>query len=105
VDGVLYLVTNEDAPRYHIFKVDCARPDRANWKEIVPQSESVIETSGEGESLVIGGRLFVKYIRNAASQLKIFDLDGKHVADVPMPTLGSIFSGIGGNWDSREAFF
>jgi len=105
LDGHLYLVTNEDAPRYHIFKVDCANPERANWKEIVPQSDAVIDTSGEGGSLIIGRRLFVKYIKDAASQLAIFDLNGKHVADVAMPTLGSIFSGVGGNWESHEGFF
>ena len=105
LDGVLYLVTNEDAPNYHIFKVDCANPARANWQEIVPQSDAVIDSSGEGESLIVGRRLFVKYLHNAASQLKIFDLNGKHIADVPMPTLGSIFSGVGGSWDSNEGFF
>lgn len=105
LDGMLYLVTNEDAPNYHIFKVDCANPARANWQEIVPQADAVIDSSGEGESLIVGRRLFVKYLHNAASQLKIFDLNGKRIADVPMPTLGSIFSGVGGSWDSHEAFF
>jgi prolyl oligopeptidase len=105
LDGQLYIITNEDAPRYRIFKVDCANPVRENWKEIVPQSDAVIDLSGENGHLIIGRRLFVKYIRDAASQLTIFDLNGKHVADVAMPTLGSIFSGIGGEWDSHEAFF
>jgi len=105
LDGRLYIISNEDAPRYRIFKADCASPARGNWKEIVPQSDAVIDTAGEGGSLIIGRRLFVKYIKNAASQLAIFDLDGKHVADVAMPMLGSIFSGVGGNWESREGFF
>ena len=105
LDGRLYIITNEDAPRYRIFTVDCANPARAKWKEIVPQSDAVIDLSDENRQFIVGHRLFVKYIRNAASQLKIFDLDGKHLADVAMPMLGSIFSGIGGSWDGHEAFF
>ncbi len=105
VDGQIYLVTNEDAPRYRVFKVDCAQPARANWKEIVRESDAVIDAEGEDVSIVIGKRLFLKYIKDATSRLKIFDLDGKPLGDVPMPTLGSISGHLGGNWDSKEAFF
>jgi prolyl oligopeptidase len=105
VDGQIYLITNEDAPRYRVFKVDCAQPARANWKEIVHESDAVIDSGGEDMSVVIGNRLFLKYIKDATSRLKIFDLDGKPLEEVPMPTLGSISGHLGGNWDSKEAFF
>jgi prolyl oligopeptidase len=83
-----------------VLKVACAQPQSENWKEIIPESAGVIE-----ETQVIGRRLFVRYSRNAISELKIADLDGKHLADVPMPTLGSIFAPLGGKWDGEEAFF
>ncbi len=105
VDGQIYLITNEDAPRYRVFKVDCAQPARGNWKEIVHESDAVIDSGGEDMSVVIGNRLFLKYIKDATSRLKIFDLDGKPLEDVPMPTLGSISGHLGGNWDSKKAFF
>lgn len=100
-DGQLYITTNEGAPRYHIFKVSCADPQRSKWKEIVPQSDAVIENS----AAIVGQRLFVSYLRNASSALTIYDLDGKHVADVPLPTLGSFTGPIGGDVDSKEGFF
>jgi prolyl oligopeptidase len=99
-DGHIYITTNEDAPRYHVFKVPCATPERNNWKEIIPQGESVID----GLARIIGRHLFVRYLRNASSALTIYDLDGRKVADVPMPTLGSILNNLGGEWDSKEAF-
>jgi prolyl oligopeptidase len=105
LDGKLYIVTNEDAPRYRVFSVDCTNPARARWKEIVPQADAAIDVTGDNSHFVVGRRLFINYIRNAASQLKIFDLSGKPVADVPMPTLGSIFSGVSGESDGHEAFF
>ena len=100
LDGQLYITTNEDAPRFRVFKVECAAPERANWKEIIAESDAVIE----GRAAIIGKKLFVHTIRNASSQLKLFDLDGHQVAEVAMPALGSIFD-LGGHWNSDSGFF
>lgn len=100
LDGQIYITSNEGAPRFRVFKAECARPQRQNWTEIIPQGEGVIE----GQATVIGRRLFVHYIRNASSQLSIFALDGAAVAEVPMPALGSIFD-LGGSWNSDRGFF
>jgi prolyl oligopeptidase len=100
LDGHIYITSNEGAPRFRVFKADCARPERSAWKEIVPQADGVIE----GHASIIGRKLFVHYIHNASSQLKIFDLEGKLVAAVPLPALGSIFD-LGGSWNSDRGFF
>ncbi|HWF03481.1 MAG TPA: hypothetical protein VHA06_07335, partial [Candidatus Angelobacter sp.] len=100
LDGQLYITTNEAAPRFRVFKASCAAPERANWKEIIAESDAVIE----GQAAIIGKKLFVHFIRNASSQLSIFDLEGKPVARVAMPALGSIFD-LGGNWNSASAYF
>lgn len=100
LDGQLYITINEDAPRFRVVKVACAAPERANWKEIIPESDAVIE----GRAAVIGKKLFLHTIKNASSQLKIFDLEGTLVAEVPMPALGSIFD-LGGHWNSESGFF
>ncbi|MGZ7094606.1 MAG: prolyl oligopeptidase family serine peptidase [Candidatus Angelobacter sp.] len=100
LDGQLYITTNEGAPRFRVFKASCAAPDRANWQEIIPESDAVIE----GRAVIIGKKLFVHSMKNASSQLSLFDLDGKPVAEVAMPALGSIFD-LGGNWNSDSGFF
>jgi prolyl oligopeptidase len=100
LDGQIYITTNEDAPRFRVFKAECAAPGRAGWKEIVPESDAVIE----GHAAIIGKRLFVHTIKNASSQLKIFDLEGRPMAEVAMPALGSIFD-LGGHWNSDSGFF
>jgi prolyl oligopeptidase len=100
LDGQLYITSNEGAPRFRVFKAACAAPERSNWKEIIPESDAVIE----GRAAIIGRKLFVHFIRNASSQLRLFNLDGKPVADVAMPALGSIFD-LGGNWNSDSGFF
>jgi len=98
-NGDIYIMTNEDAPRYRVFKVAAANPGRSNWKEIIPQSDAVLTATK-----IIGGKLFVEYEKNASSQLKIFSSDGKFLKGVKLPTLGTII-GLGGEWDSKEAFY
>jgi prolyl oligopeptidase len=100
LDGQLYITSDEGAPRFRVFKTACAAPERANWKEIIPESDAVIE----GRAAIIARKLFVHAIKNASSQLHLFDLDGKPLADIPMPALGSIFD-LGGNWNSESGFF
>jgi prolyl oligopeptidase len=100
LDGQLYITTNEDAPRLRVFKAACAAPERSNWKEIIPESDAVIE----GRAAIIARKLFVHSIKNASSQLSLFDLDGRLEANVAMPALGSIFD-LGGNWNSDSGFF
>ena len=98
-EGKLYITTNEDAPRYRVFVTDAGNFDREAWKEIVPQTDAVLQ----GVS-VFGGKLFAQYEQNATSQLKVFDLDGKKLTDLSLPALGAVF-GTGGRWNRDEVFY
>lgn len=98
-NGKLYITTNEDAPRYRVFVADAGNYEREAWKELIPQSDAVLQGTA-----VYGGKLFAQYEQNASSQLKIFDLEGKKLSDVFLPTLGTVF-GSSGRWDRDEAFF
>jgi prolyl oligopeptidase len=98
-DGKLLITTNEDAPRYRQFVADASSPARANWKEIIPQSDAVLQGAA-----VVNGLLLAQYEKNASSQLKLFDVDGKLRGDVGMPAIGSVF-GLGGKWNRKEVFF
>ncbi len=97
--GNLYILSNEDAPRYRVFKADVNHPERAEWTELIPQSDAVLQATR-----IIGGRLFCRYEKNALSILKVFSLDGKLLVEVPLPTMGTV-TALGGDWDSKEAFF
>jgi prolyl oligopeptidase len=98
-EGKLYITTNEDAPHYRVFVADAENPKRENWKEIIPQSDAVLQNAS-----VTGGKLLVQYEHNATSELKLFELDGKKLADVPLPAIGNIFS-ASGRYDRNEIFF
>jgi prolyl oligopeptidase len=98
-DGKLYITTNEDAPRYRVFVADAGNYEREAWKELIPQSDAVLQGAS-----VFAGKLFAQYEQNATSQLKLFDLDGKKINDIALPAIGTVF-GITGRWDRDEAFF
>src|SRR5262249_50210418 len=94
-----YVHTNEHAPRYRVFHVDPLKPERGDWKEILPESEDVLDGV-----TAIGDTLVAHYMHRAASRLQLLDPDGKPVEDVKLPTLGSI-AGLGGEWDGTELLF
>ena len=94
-----YVLTNEGAPRYRVFTVDPKQPARAKWKEIVPESDSVIENAQ-----ILGGRLVVTRMRNAASEMEVRELDGKLLRKVALPGIGSS-RGMSGNPDEDTAYF
>jgi prolyl oligopeptidase len=95
----LYITTNEDAPRSRVLVVDAANPKRENWKEIIPQSDAVLQNTA-----IVGGKLGAQYEKNASSLLKLFQLDGKFIDDIPLPAIGTV-AGTGGKWNRQEVFF
>ena len=97
--GKLYITTNEDAPHYRVFVADATHAKRENWKEIIPQLDAVLQNAS-----VTGGKLLAEYEHNATSELKVFGLDGKKLADIPLPAIGAVVS-ASGRYDRNEFFF
>ncbi len=98
-NGRVYIVTNEDAPRYRVFVTEAGDYERDNWKEIIPQSDAVLQGAA-----VWGGKIFAQYEQNATSQLKVFDIAGDKISDLPLPALGTVF-GSDGKWNRDEIFY
>ena len=98
-EGKLYITSNEDAPHYRVFVADATNAKRDSWKELIPQTDAVLQNAS-----VTGGKLLAQYEHNATSELKLFGLDGKKLADIPLPALGDVFS-TSGRYDRNEIFF
>ncbi len=95
----LFMVTNWNAPNGRVLSVDMKSPAREHWKEIIPEGKGAIEAMS-----LAGGRLFVNYLENVVSKLRVFEPDGRFVREISFPTLGTV-SGMGGRWTSDEAFY
>ena len=95
----LFMRSNWKAAHGRVFAVDLNNPGRDRWREIVPETDAVIE-----DLSLAGGKLVVNYTRNVSSQVRVFDPSGERVRDITLPAVGSV-GGFMGRWESREAFY
>nr|WP_317133175.1 prolyl oligopeptidase family serine peptidase [Adhaeribacter rhizoryzae] len=95
----LLVQTTYKAPKNQLVLIDPKKPQPANWKTVVPQSENVIT----GVSL-IDNRLIVDYMKNAASEVVVFDVNGKRLHGLKLPTLGTV-TGFSGKKEDKEVFY
>jgi prolyl oligopeptidase len=96
--NTLLLQTNWKAPQWHAYAVDTAKPARENWKEVVPETDIKLDVVTPA-----GGKLVATYLKNATTELKVFDWDGKSSYSVPLPGLGTVQ--VGGRWSSPEIHY
>ncbi len=100
VDDLLYIHTDLEAPRYRLFRVAAANPERSRWEEIIPESpDAVLESFA-----LVGGRVVTTYLHRATSSIRIFEADGTFNCDVVLPTLGTA-AAVTGEWDQPDGFF
>ncbi len=97
--GRIYLGTDDGAPNQRVLAIDPAHPEREAWQEIVPESDAALRGFQ-----IVGEHLILLYLRNACSEIRVCDLDGKPLRDVALPGLGSA-SGLVGNPEDDEAYF
>ena len=97
--GSFYVRTNYKAPNYRVLKVKPGRYKLESWREIVPETEAKLD-----DASVVGGQLVLSYLKNAASQIQVHDLNGKLLRQVELPGVGST-GGIVGDPDRDEAYF
>ncbi|HEY0192723.1 MAG TPA: prolyl oligopeptidase family serine peptidase [Kofleriaceae bacterium] len=92
-----YVTTNQAAPRGRVYRVDPQHLDRASWREIIPQRDTAIEGI-----FIVGDRLLIDYVRDAASELELHALDGTLIAKLALP-IGSV-RGVAGEPDQDTAY-
>jgi len=99
VDGRFIVLTNDDAPKYKLVSIDPLKPEKTNWKTIIPEKTEVLQ----GASL-IGGKIIVEYIKDACSKAYIYSLEGKESGEVTFPCIGTA-GGFSGKKDDNIAFY
>jgi prolyl oligopeptidase len=99
-DGpVFWFKTDLNAPRHRVIAIDVTKPERANWKEIIPEAkETLVGVSAVNDQFIC------EYLKDAHSQVKVFGLDGKFVREIEFPGIGSA-GGFGGKRSDMETFY
>ena len=91
--------TDLEAPRSKVVAIDIARPEPANWKEVIPQSAEALQGVN-----VVGNLMVASYLKDAHSQVKVYDLTGKFLREVELPGIGTA-NGFGGKRSDKETFY
>lgn len=99
-DGTTFWIqTDLDAPRGRVLAIDITNPDRQHWREIIPEAAETLEGVG-----LLNNQFVTSYLKDAHTQVKIFDLNGTFVREVELPGLGSA-GGFGGKRYDTETFY
>jgi prolyl oligopeptidase len=99
-DGpVFWFHTDLLAPRGRVIAIDTAKPERANWKEIIPQAAETLESVS-----MINDQFIATYLKDAHSQVKIFSRDGALARELELPAIGTV-RGFAGKRSDTETFY
>ena len=93
-----WFVTDLDAPRLRVVKVDVAAATPAPLP-VIAEDKATLQGAA-----IVGGKLLVEYLVDARSEVRVHGLDGAMVRTVALPGIGSV-GGFGGKADDRETFF
>jgi prolyl oligopeptidase len=98
---ILYMTTSLDAPNKRVVAVDLSAPvpaDRKRWRAVIPERKDAAlqRLSRAGDLLV------AEYLKNAATRIERFGLDGKPKGELPLPGLGS--AGLSTSAEETRAF-
>ena len=74
------LHTTWQAPKGRVVEVDLAKPDRNQWKELVPESQFTL-SAGTMEGNLVG----IQYLKDATGLVRTYSLNDGKTRDVPLP--------------------
>ncbi|GAB4256447.1 MAG: prolyl oligopeptidase family serine peptidase [Saprospiraceae bacterium] len=98
--GSKFLVlTDIDAPNYRLIEVDINDPSPANWKDVIPESENLLQAVNTG-----GGKLFANYLEKATDRIYQMEYDGSGKKEIKLPGVGSA-NAPGGREEYKTLFY
>lgn len=99
-NGNIIIMTDYKAPKYRLISVDVNNYKEENWKDLVPEKDrEVLQDVSFG-----GGKMILKYLKDARSNLEVHNPDGSYLYDIELPAIGTV-GGVSADKDENLAFF
>lgn len=104
----LYFATNRNAPKLQVVKVDLSAPALAPpsgqgahfaFSDVIAERAETLD-----RAQIVGNRLILSYLRDAASTAEVVSLDGKPVRQIVLNAIGKA-SGFTGRPGDPETFY
>jgi prolyl oligopeptidase len=98
VGSEFYILTDKNAPRKRLIKVDINDPAR-KLQEVIAESEDALQFI-----ICVNHSFVATYLHHAHARVKVFDMTGKLLHDMELPGIGSV-GGITGKAAHDSAHF
>ncbi|XP_019863981.1 PREDICTED: prolyl endopeptidase-like [Amphimedon queenslandica] len=100
-DGTVFtLKTDYQAPKYQLINVDINKPNKSDWRVLVPGGEvDVLEWAAAAND----NNLVLCFLRDVKSVLMLYDMYGKVITNFPLD-MGSV-TGYSGKRNQSEIFY
>ena len=98
IGSKLFILTNRNAPNQKIVTVDASNPTPENWKDLIPETKNVLSASTGS------GYIFANYMKDAVTQVKQYDYNGKLIREVKLPGVGTA-GGFGGKKEETTLYY
>ena len=93
-----YVYTNYQAPMGRIMRGKLSDPQIENWEDLIPESKDAITIV-----TFLEGKIAVTYSRDASDHVDMFDINGKRLYEVELPTFGTV--SIYGDFREKGTFY
>jgi prolyl oligopeptidase len=97
-DGpVFYFQTDLEAPRRRVIAIDTRQPHLL--QELIAEAKETLVSVN-----IVANQFVATYLKDAKTQVKLFDLSGRFIREVEFPGIGSA-TGFGGKRGDTETFY
>ncbi len=87
LDDKIYFMTNHEAPNFKLMVTDKDKPHFDNWKELIPEKETVLSSY-----IVTKDYLIIQDKKDVVSRLSAYDHNGKFIKEIKLPEIGNVGS-------------
>ena len=94
----LIIQTNLNAPNNRVVQTDFTRPSPASWRDLIPETENVMNASTGGK------KIFANYMVDVKTQVKQYDMKGKFEREIALPGIGTA-GGFGAKEHEKQLYY
>ena len=98
IGNKLYILTNFNAPNFKVVTADVSNAKPSNWKDFISETENVLNANTGGQ------KIFANYLKDAASLVLQYNLDGNLENTIKLPWLGTAI-GFDGKKEDKELYY
>ncbi|HTX23694.1 MAG TPA: prolyl oligopeptidase family serine peptidase [Steroidobacteraceae bacterium] len=99
IGDTLYVLTDDQAPRYRVVAIDLHHPERARWRTVIPQGTDTLDAV-----TLVGHQLIAQYLKDAHSAVRRYSPSGQLLGEVSLEGLGTV-GGFAGHLADSTTFY